>query len=196
MINNLNNTIESLIQKKQHILDCGCGDGSLLTLLNKTKQTTGYGIDIDENNILNCIQKNIPAYHGDILEGLSALPDKSFDVVILSQTLQQIQNPDTLLEEICRVGKIGIVSFPNFSHWRCRLQLLNGKIPQSKALPFSWYSTPNIRVISIKSFKEFCTKKTIEIIKTITLSKTGKQKFTLFSNLFSEQGLFIVKKES
>ncbi len=196
MINEINNTIESLIKKNQHILDCGCGDGSLLTLLNKTKQTTGYGIDIDENNILNCIQKNIPAYHGDILEGLSAISDKSFDVVVLSQTLQQIQNPDNLLEEICRVGKIGIVSFPNFSHWRCRLQLLRGKIPQSKALPFSWHNTPNIRVISIKSFKEFCDKKQIKILKTITLSKTGKQKFTLFSNLFSEQGLFIVKKES
>jgi len=194
MISEINNTIESIIKQKQHILDCGCGDGGLLTLLNKKKQTSGYGIDIDEDNIVNCIQKNIPAYHGDILEGLSALADNSFDVVILSQTLQQIQNPFKLLSELCRVGKIGIVSFPNFSHWRCRLQLLRGKIPQSKALPFSWYNTPNIRVISINSFKQFCTEKNIEITKTITLSKTGKQKLTIFSNLFSEQGLFVIKK--
>ena len=173
MQNHIHITIEDIIKKNQRILDCGCGDGSLLTLLANNKQATGYGIDIDENNILNCIKKNIPVYHGDILEGLQALPSKSFDVVVLSQTLQQIQDPYKILTEISRVGKIAIVSFPNFSHWKCRLQLLMGKIPQSSALPFSWYNTPNIRVISIQSFKQFCSEKHIEIVKTYGLAKNG-----------------------
>lgn len=191
----INNTIESIIQKNQHILDCGCGDGTLLTLLREKKSITGYGIDINEANIVNCIQKNIPAYHGDILEGLKALPDKLFDCVILSQTLQQIQNPQTLLTQLCRVGKIVIVSFPNFSHWKCRLQLFNGKIPQSKSLPYSWHDTPNIRVISIKSFQEFCIDQRISIIDAYALSNSGKSKLSRFSNFFSQNGLFVLKKE-
>ena len=195
MINLINNIIESIIHQNQHILDCGCGDGTLLTLLKEKKEITGYGIDIDEENIVSCIQKNIPAYHGDILEGLNALPNNSFDCVILSQTLQQINDPQTLLAELCRVGKFGIVSFPNFSHWRCRLQLFNGKIPQSKSLPFSWHDTPNIRVISIKSFQEFCIEQRISIIDAYALSDSGISKLSRFSNLFSQNGLFVIKKE-
>ena len=181
MINQIYNTIESIIQPKQHILDCGCGDGSLLSLLKEKKEISGYGIDRDEKNIVSCIQKNIPAYHGDILEGLKALPDTSFDCVILSQTLQQITDPFKLLSQVCRVGKIGIVSFPNFSHWKCRLQLLSGKIPQSKSLPYSWHNTPNIRVISIRSFKEFCNEINISIIDSYALNQSGKSTLSVLS---------------
>ncbi|RAP31250.1 methionine biosynthesis protein MetW [Candidatus Marinamargulisbacteria bacterium SCGC AG-343-D04] len=190
-----NEDILSYISKKDQVLDLGCGEGDLLELLRDKKSIDGYGIEKDPGNVMNCIQKGLSVFHGDIQEGLSQFPDQSFDTVILSQTLQQVQNPLEVIHEMCRVGKVAIVTFPNFAHWKTRFQLLKGIIPKSDALPYEWYNTPNIRVVSIKSFKRICKKEKIRILHQKAFSSTKRLALPLLHNLCGQRALFVIKKE-
>ncbi len=180
------------------VLDLGCGDGALLLKLNKIKKIKGYGIDILIENIVKCTEQGISVYHGDLNEGLPGFATHSYDIVILSQTLQQIEDPKMVLEEMLRVGQQGIVTFPNFAYWKVRLNLfLKGSAPKTKHLPYEWYNTPNIRVLSIADFKQLCHKLGIKIVKEIPIYTTSVQR-QLFpkclTNLFAPEGMFVIEK--
>lgn len=182
--------IINLIPKGSKVLDLGCGTGELLKTLRDLKEIKGYGIEIDRNNVVTCISHGISVYHGDLSEALSGFSDNAFDVVVLSQTLQQVQNPIDVIQEMLRVGKMGIVTFPNFAHWKNRLALGFGIVPKNRALPYHWYDTPNIRVISIKSFEEMCEAQNIEILHEVrTVPK-------YLSNTCTEYGMFVVQKKA
>ena len=196
IMSNIFETISDHIKPNQRVLDCGCGDGTLLSNLISQKKIIGYGIDYDSENVKACISKGVSVVQGDISDGLKELPDTSFDIVILSQTLQQIQNPLTLIKEMCRVGKQAIVTFPNFAHWRCRWRLFRGYIPESRALPYSWYNTPNIRVISIRSFKKVCKQENIAVLNEIGFSQDSGKISSFLSNLLAEQALFVLSQAS
>ena len=182
-----NSDIYRVVSEGSRVLDLGCGNGDLLHTLISKKNVQGYGIEINFDSVLSCIEKGIPVFHGDISEAVTEFKQHAFDTVILSQTLQQVHHPIFLLREIVRVGKTAIVTFPNFSHINVRLSLLFGKIPQTKALPYHWYDTPNIRVASIKSFRQLCHQEGFEILhEQTTLCRA-------FSNLFNSKGFFILR---
>jgi methionine biosynthesis protein MetW len=148
--------ISSWIGTRSTVLDLGCGEGNLMYDLKNEKQVHCTGIEGNEEKVARCIAKGLTVIHGDINQEVKDYPDDEFDYVILSQTLQQVYEPSSLLKEILRIGKTGIVSFPNFSHWRIRLQLLlTGYAPVTKQLPFQWHDTPNIRVITLKDFRKY-----------------------------------------
>lgn len=151
--------IASWIEPRSKVLDLGCGSGELLYHLKREKQVIGTGIDRHEDQVARCISKGLTVLQGDINEEVLDYPDKAFDYVILSQTLQQVYEPAELLETLLRIGRQVVVSFPSFSHWAVRLSLLlTGSAPVTKELPYEWHNTPNIRVISIKDFKNFSKK--------------------------------------
>jgi methionine biosynthesis protein MetW len=185
----MRNKIISFIPPHSKILDLGCGNGELLTVLKTSKKCHCYGVDINYDNIISCTQRGISVFQGNLDEGLSGFSDQSYDVVILSQTLQQVQRPLFVIEEMLRVGKMAIVTFPNFAHWKTRLQLFFGKIPQTKTLPYFWYDTPNIRVISIDSFRTLCDEKNIEIVKENHVTPIA-----IVPNLLATRGVFLIEK--
>lgn len=180
------------------VLDLGCGNGDLLGMLRTQKQVQGYGIEIDFDRILSCTKRNIPVFHGDIDEGLPEFTSHSYDYVILSSTLQQVRRPVFVLNEMLRVGKRVIVTFPNFGYWRIRLQLLiKGVSPKTTAIPYDWFDTPNIRVITINSFRDLCRKEHIRIAAESPLFHSSALRCIfprIRSNLFSQQGLFVLEK--
>ena len=188
--------IAKYITDKSRVLDLGCEKGDLLSFLKETKQVLGYGVELKQDHVVSCIEKGISIFQGDLDEGLKEFADKSFDVVILSQTLQQVKDPIKLMNEMCRVANTAIVSFPNFAHWSSRLALLRGHIPKSKILPYEWYDTPNIRVVSLKSFRRVCKKLGFKIIaeETFVGQKGMLKGLNVMPNLLSERGLFVLKK--
>ncbi len=189
--------IASWIEPGAKMICLGCGDGDLLYFLKKNKQIIGTGIDNNEAKVARCIERGLSVLQGDINEELSDYPDGAFDYVVLSQTLQQIYEPSTLLQAMLRIGKKGIVSFPNFSHWRIRLQLLfTGCAPVSHELPFDWYDTPNIRVITIKDFRKYSKKVGFKILKEVAINSNGRNKqenITRFlPSLLATYGIFMI----
>ncbi|RAP33191.1 methionine biosynthesis protein MetW [Candidatus Marinamargulisbacteria bacterium SCGC AG-439-L15] len=190
--------IMDLIPEKSRVLDLGCGNGDLLKTLISKKNCYGYGVDMDFHNIKGCIKRGISVFQGNINEGLQEFRDKSFDVVLLSQTLQEVYDPVYVLLEMLRVGKKGIVTFPNFGHWHVRMNMIfKGFSPKTKSLPYEWYNTPNIRVVTIKDFRHLCKQKKITICDEIPLSKNTLFPWKIplsFSNLLSQQGLFVLEK--
>lgn len=148
--------IASWIKPNSKILDLGCGDGALLKYLQQERQVFGYGVEIDDNNILNCLKNDINVIQNDLESGLSSFTDHSFDYVILSQTLQAMKHTERIIREMLRVGREGIVSFPNFGHWKNRLQVIQGHMPISDALPYRWYDTPNIHLCTLGDFEDLC----------------------------------------
>lgn len=191
--------IEEMIEEKSKVLDLGCGDGYLLKLLKDKKNIKGNGIEIAQNEVIQCLEKGLSVIQGNIDEGLKQFGDKSYDYVILNRTLQSTYNPDFVLEEMLRVGKKCIVSFPNFAYWRVRFYyFFSGNMPKSKVLPFEWYNTPNIHLLTIKDFFEFAQKRNIKITKSIYTTKATKKKILqnqVFANFFAEEAVFVISRD-
>ena len=156
--------IAKWIRPNARVLDLGCGDGSLLRHLREARGVTGYGMEIDDAKVLACVKSGVNVLQNDLESGLSGLENASFDYVILSQTLQAIRHTERIVNEMLRVGREGIVTFPNFGYWRPRLQVLSGNMPVSKDLPYEWYDTPNIHLFTIDDFEKFCVQHRIRIL--------------------------------
>ena len=187
--------IESLIEPDSTVLDIGCGDGELLAKLIADKNIDGKGIELQQELILACINRGLSIIQRDIERGLGGYADKSFDYVILSQTVQTLKDPEKVFAELLRVGKKVIVSFPNFAHWRCRVQLFaRGKAPVTKQLPFAWYNSPNIHWLSLRDFDEFCDKLGVRVEKRIPLTQTRRKAVRLAPNWFAEQVIYVTRK--
>lgn len=187
--------IESLIEPQNSVLDVGCGDGELLARLTVDKSIRGEGIELDHDSVLDCVCRTLPVIQYDIERGLGAYDDKSFDVVILSQTLQTLKDPKKAFLEMLRVGKKVIVSFPNFAHWRCRLQLFaTGRAPVTRELPFGWHDSPNIHFLSLNDFERFCKELGAGIEKRIPLTGRRLSPVRFAPNLFAEQAIYVTSK--
>ena len=187
--------ILDLIPAGTKVLDLGCGDGSLLVKLVRQKGVTGRGIEISEEGVRACIAKGLTVLQGDIDQGLRDYPDGSFDYVVLNQTLQAVKKPDVVLSEMLRVGKKGIVGFPNFAYWKMRAYLFTfGRMPKTEFLPFEWYDTPNIHFCSILDFTGYCAKNGVTIEKTVYLStdRGGRVLRGVRPNLFAENAVFLL----
>ncbi len=167
------------------VLDLGCGDGELLQFLRLGLEVKGYGVEKDDANWLACMDNGSNVIQMDLEDGLSGFEDQSFDTVILSQTLQAMHNTEEIVQEMLRVGREVIVTFPNFGYWRNRLQITNGRMPVSKALPYQWYDTPNVHLCTINDFDQFCKNHKISILerRVITNSKTVHFMPNLLGNL-------------
>lgn len=187
--------IESLIEPNSTVLDIGCGNGVLLANLITDKGIKGEGIELKQDLVLDCICRGLPIIQHDIEQGLKSYADKSFDYVILSQTVQTVKNPKRVIAELLRVGKKVIVSFPNFAHWRCRANLFfGGKAPVAKHLPFAWHDSPNIHFLSLKDFDDFCTELSVKVEKKIPLSRKRLRPVKFMPNLFAEQVIYVTSK--
>jgi homoserine O-acetyltransferase len=187
--------IESLIEPGSTVLDVGCGDGELLARLSADRKIRGRGLELDQDLVLDCVRRGLAIIQRDIDLGLGSYADKSFDYVILSQTVQTIKDPERVFKELLRVGRKVIVSFPNFAHWRCRLQLLlTGQVPVTPQLPFRWHNSPNIHCLSLKDFDEFCRKLGVTIEQRIPLVKTSPGPVRLAPNLRAEQVIYVTSK--
>ena len=147
-----------LVPVGSRVLDLGCGDGAMLDHLQRTRGCTGYGIEIDDANVLACVQRGVNVIQLNLDEGLALFGDQSFDVVLQIDTLQHLRNAETMLRETARVGRMGIVAFPNFAHWPNRLSVLLGRMPVTRRLPYQWYDTPNIRVGTLADFDALARK--------------------------------------
>ena len=188
--------IESLIEPNSTVLDVGCGDGELPARLTADKNIKGEGIELEQELVLTCVNRGLSIIQRDVERGLENYADKSFDVVILSQTMQTLKEPEKVFKELLRVGKKVIVSFPNFAHWRCRVQLfLGGKAPVTRQLPFGWHDSPNIHFLSIKDFDGFCKKLGVTVEKKIPLVKTRLSPVRFAPNLFAEQVIYVTSKD-
>ena len=191
--------INKWVPINSHILDLGCGDGSMLLDLKKELNVNGLGVDISEDNIQLSLAKGLNVIEQDIDQGLSNFKDQSFDLVLMSQSIQALKRPDLALTEIIRIGKECIVSIPNFANLRCRFQLLiTGKMPISSALPHSWYSTPNLHLCSLKDFETLCMDLNITISEKKLIKASGKSTFfsKLLPNLFAEVAVYKLQKKS
>jgi methionine biosynthesis protein MetW len=191
--------IASWIEPGARVLGLGCGEGELLLFLKQNKKVKETGIEIVESRVSKCIEKGLSVLQGDINEEILDYPDNAFDYVILSQTLQQVYEPSGLIHGMLRIGKKAIVSFPNFGHWRIRAQLLlTGKAPITRDLPYEWYDTPNIRVLSIQDFRNFIKDMDFHIEKAISISPGNNREkgkiITIMPNLLATYGIFQLGK--
>jgi len=191
--------IASWIEPGSRVLDLGCGVGDLLYFLKTHKQVDGTGIERTEAKVAQCIEKGLSVLQGDINEEVLDYPDNTFDYVIVSQTLQQVYEPDKLILSLLRVGRRGIVSFPNFSHWGIRLQLLRtGYAPITRQLPYEWYDTPNIRVITLKDFRKFSKDVGFKILKEVAIDTNSHDRHgnivTFLPDLRATYGIFLIGK--
>ncbi len=185
--------IADWIGQESSVLDLGCGDGELLSILVKEKNVRANGIEIDEQAIYNCVEKGLSVFHEDIEAGLSGYPDESFDYVIMNSSLQQVKDPDKVFQEALRVGKKLIVGFPNFLQYTSRLQMLfSGRVPVTPSLPYEWYNTPNLHFLSIADFQDYCKLRALRIEASAYLSKD--RRIGILPNLRAEQGLFLLSK--
>jgi methionine biosynthesis protein MetW len=164
-------TIARLVPQGSRVLDLGCGDGALLEFLQRERGCTGYGVEIADTNLIECVKRGVNAIQLNLDEGLPMFGDNSFDVVLQVDTLQHLRNAETMLVETARVGRIGIVAFPNFAHWPNRLAILRGRMPVTKRLPYQWYDTPNIRVGTYKDFEVLATKNKLAILDAFGLQE-------------------------
>jgi methionine biosynthesis protein MetW len=157
-------TIAALVPQGAHVLDLGCGDGALLELLQRTKGCNGYGIEIDDANVLACVRRGVNVLQLNLHQGLAAFQDQSFDVVLQIDTLQHLRNAEAMLLETARVGRTGIIAFPNFAHWPNRLSVARGHMPVTRRMPYAWYDTPNIRVGTFKDFAALARKHNLRVL--------------------------------
>lgn len=182
------------IRPGSSVLDLGCGDGELLSLLVREKKIKAQGIEIDEQAIYKCVARGLSVFHQDIDNGLSEYADKSFDYVILNQSFQQVKKPDIVVTEALRVSDKVIISFPNFAHIRARMQLcFSGKAPITLSLPYEWHDTPNLHFLSILDFIEYCRERNITVEKSYSIGKNGNVK--IFPNLFALTGIYMISRK-
>ena len=191
--------ISNLINKNSHVLDVGCGDGVLMEFLIKDKNVNIRGMEISKTKVQNCIAKGLTTIEGNAEEDLRQFPDKSFDYVILSQTLQAFLNPEKVINELLRIGKQAIVTIPNFGYWKIRLHLLlKGTMPVTRTLPDEWYNTPNIHLCTIKDFVSFSKIKNFKLSKSIALKSNQtsyiKNSNLNIKNLSSNLGIFLIER--
>lgn len=188
--------IYNLIPENSRIIDLGCGDGSLLYVLRKEKNVYGCGIEISEEKIINCVAAGVPVVHGNLDNGLKEYPEKSFNYVVLSQTLQAVKSPDKLLDEMARVGENVLISLINFGHYSIRFQLMfKGRMPINENLPTPWYKTSNIHLSTIKDFRELCQSKGLKIVREIPINPSFGFLGALWSNMFAPISVFLIKKD-
>ena len=189
--------IADLLSNNTRVLDVGCGDGSLMSLLVKEKNIEVRGLELEKQNVQKCIYKGLPVIQGNAETELHQFPTQSFDYVILSQTLQAFYKPDKVLKELLRIGKSVIVSIPNFGYWKVRTSLLFfGKMPITKTIPNTWFNTPNLHMCTIKDLFNYCEDQNIEIKKVIGVNENNisliKKSNLEMKNLFSKLGIFLI----
>ncbi len=180
--------IAAWIPKGATVLDLGCGDGSLLCYLKETRGVRGYGVEISDRDIVSCIANGVNVIQNDLDAGLSDFEDDAFDFVILSQTLQATRYTEALIQEMLRVGREGIVSFPNFGYWRTRLDVLLGNMPVSRELPYQWYDTPNVHLCTLNDFEDFCRDTCVGITARSVI--TGGREVGLLPNLLGSTAVY------
>lgn len=184
--------IADWVDTGSRVIDLGCGNGGLLKHLQDSKGVSGYGVELDANKIARCIDNDINVIQINLDQGLGHFDSNAFDTVILSLTLQAMRNPRALLEEMMRVGKQGIVTFPNFAHWRNRFQIaLSGRMPESRTLPYKWYNTPNIHLCTLDDFRQLCDELGFKIETLVAARNDGRDTLglKLLPNLFGEIAL-------
>jgi len=185
--------IASWIPERARVLDLGCGDGVLLAGLSATHGVAGYGVEIDEAGVLASVRNGVNVIQMDMETGLSTFGDGAFDFVILSQTLQAMRNVELILREMLRVGREGIVTFPNFGYWRHRLDILRGHMPVSRTLPYQWYDTPNIHLCTVKDFEDLCVKAGAQILDERVINEGRIVSF--LPNLMGSVGVFRFRRK-
>ena len=180
--------IANWIKPGARVLDLGCGDGTLLRFLAEQRDTIGYGVEIDDDGVLACARNDVNVIQGDMERGLSSFADDSFDYVILSQTLQAVRSSERVVDEMLRVGRQGIVTFPNFGYWRNRLQVMFGNMPVSDNLPYAWFDTPNIHLCTTNDFENFCATHGVRIRERIVMTHGNAVK--LMPNLLGSLAVY------
>jgi len=191
--------LAGLIEINSRVLDVGCGDGNLLLYLKKNKRIDGRGLEINQKNVQECLGKGLAVIEGDAEKDLINYPNRSFDIAILNQAIQQFYEPRRVLNELLRIAHKAIITIPNFGYWKVRLNLLlTGTMPVTKTLPHSWYDTPNLHMSSIKDFYNLCNLDNFKVIKSISISSNKISDITSnnleIKNLVSELGVFVVSK--
>ena len=190
--------ISKIIKNNKRVLDVGCGDGTLMEYLKKNQHNDVRGLEPEKNLVQKCIARGLSVIEGDAEKELIQFPEKSFDYVVLSQTLQAFLNPEEVLNQLLRIGKQTIVSIPNFGYWKIRLHLLfKGTMPVTKNIPYDWYNTPNLHMCTIQDFVNFCDKKNIKIDKSMCLTNEIISEITItnmrYKNICSQLGVFLIK---
>lgn len=185
--------IAELVKAGSRVLDLGCGTGDLLAHLQGNKSVNGYGLEIDATNITTCLEKGVNVIEQNLDEGLANFPDDSFDMVVMTETLQSVRQPHVMLDEMLRVGRECVVTFPNFGHWRCRMQLtLRGRMPVARHLPHTWYDTPNIHLCTFDDFEMLCKNKGFEIIErfVVDANHVSRPLMNRFPNFFGTYAFY------
>ena len=180
--------IAQWVKPGARVLDLGCGDGVLFKYLKRERDISGYGVEIDDANVLACVKNGVNVVQRNLERGLREFDDQSFDYVILSQTLQAMRNGERILHEMLRVGREGIVTFPNFGYWRNRVHVLRGRMPVSDTLPYQWFDTPNIHLCTLDDFERFCGERSIRILERKVL--TGGEPVNVMPNLLGALAIY------
>lgn len=186
--------IAAWIKPGSSVLDLGCGDGSLLTYLAETRQATGYGIENDDAGILACVGNGVNVIQSNLEAGLKEVDDGAFDYVILSQTLQAMRRTEAVIDEMLRVGREAIVTFPNFGYWQHRWHILRGRMPVSDSLPYQWHNTPNIHMCTVADFDVFCEQRDLKVLSRLVIN--GEREQTAFPNLLGTLALYRLEKKT
>ena len=187
--------VEAWIPEGSRVLDLGCGDGTFLDRLQRTRRVQGLGLELDPQNLIEATRLGVDIVQQDMDQGLGNFPDNSFDIVILAHALQVLNRPDQVLRDMVRIGKEAVVTFPNFGHWRCRLHLgLQGRMPVSEVLPYRWFDTPNIHFCTVRDFEALCYELRIEIVAKDMESGTATSLFRQwFPNLFASTAIYRIR---
>ena len=192
----LSQIIKKWVPENSKVIDFGCGSGSLLNELITDKNVLGYGVEINDLKIAECIQKGVPVIKQDIDKGINEFISSNFDLSIMARSIQCLKNPDLALNEMLQLSKRCVVTVPNLGYWRCRINLASGKMPVTPELPSSWYETENIHLCTIKDFEKLCSDKNIKVIDKIFINKQGKQSIlsSKSPNLFAVEGVYLLEK--